>query len=652
MKALIINGQGNSEEGFLLAKDAIKFNMKSHICWHVYGLLWRSAKNFDEAIKAYKFALKMAPESSQIQKDLALLQIQMRDYVGFEQSRRAMLQTKTMLRQNWTALAIAQHLAGNLSDAERTLTTYEDIIKSPPPKTDIEHHEAVLYKNMIIYEMGELERALEHLNAATKVNADRGSVMELRAKYLLELGRKKEAQDAYRQLLERNAEHWGYYDGLIAALEIEGSDHKALKSLYDEYVDKNPKVDAARRIPLDFLEGDDFRGAVDRYLQRMLHKGIPSTFANVKGLYTDKAKRAIIQELVEGYAAGTGLQQMNGSADGQDDGKERFGLSIRYFLAQHYNYHLSRDLAKALKIIDEAIKSDPKSVDYHMTKARIWKHYGDPRKAAETMEQARTLDERDRYINTKAAKYQLRNNDNEAAIKDMAKFTRNEAAGGPLGDLHDMQCQWFIYEDGRAYMRQGKLGLALKRFTTIYNIFEIWQEDQFDFHIFSLRKGQIRAYIELLRWENHLREHPFFARAAIAAARIYVTLHDDPNLAHGNVVNGINGETTTAADRKKAQKKARKEAEKQAQKEAEKKDAKKTAGVDQNGEPKKEDPDPKGDKLLQTSEPLVEAMKFINPLLEFSPKNIDAQQTAFDVYIRRSKLLTFNFHHSCFATNT
>ena len=637
MKALIINSQGKPEEGFLLAKDAIKFNMKSHICWHVYGLLWRSAKNFDEAIKAYKFALKMAPESSQIQKDLALLQIQMRDYAGFEQSRRAMLQTKTMLRQNWTALAIAQHLAGNLSDAERTLTTYEDIIKSPPPKTDIEHHEAILYKNTIIYEMGEVERALEHLDAATKINADRGSVMELRAKYLLELGRNREAQDAYRQLLDRNAEHRGYYDGLIAALGIESSDHQKLKILYDEYVEKNPKVDAARRIPLDFLEGDEFRGAIDTYLQRLLRKGIPSTFANVKGLYTDDAKRAVIQELVEGYAAGKGKQQMNGSADEKVNGKDHFDLSVRYFLAQHYNFHLSRDLVKASNFINEAIEAEPKSVDYHMTKARIWKHYGNPQKAAEIMEQARALDERDRYINTKAAKYRLRNNDNESAIKDMARFTRNEAIGGPLGDLHDMQCQWFIYEDGRAYTRQGKLGLALKRFTTIYNIFEIWQEDQFDFHVFSLRKGQIRAYIELLRWEDRLREHPFFARAAIEAVRIYIRLYDDPNLAHGNLVNGINGEMTTAADRKKAQKKARKEAEKQAQKEAEKKDAKKTAGLDQNGDPKKEDADPKGDKLLQTSEPLVEAMKFVNPLLEFSPKNIEGQQVAFEVFIRRSK---------------
>jgi len=641
MKALIINSQGNSEEAFALAKVALQKSMKSHVCWHVYGLLYRAAKNFEEAIKAYKFALKLEPESQQIQKDLALLQVQMRDYPGYVQSRRAVLQQRTQIRSNWTALAIAQHLAGDLADAERTLTTWEETLKAPPPKTDMEHSEAALYKNSIIAEMGETERALEHLNAVGRDNPDRTSVMELRAKYLLTLGRKREAEKAYRALLERNAEYRPYFEGLQASSKIEDSDVDSLATLYNEYAEKTPRGDAANRIPLDFLKGEDFRKAADRYLQHMLHKGIPSTLANVKALYSDTAKRETIQELVEGYAADKGAPEVNGCAEKEANGDSNlFKQSVLYFLAQHYNYHLSRDLAKAMKSIDEAIKLAPDSVDYHMTKARILKHYGNIQKAADMMEKARTLDTRDRYINTKAAKYHLRNNDNEAAIQNMSKFTRNEALGGPLGDLHDMQCVWYITEDGESYQRQGKLGLALKRYTSVSSIFEIWQEDQFDFHSFSLRKGQIRAYVNMIRWEDQLREHPFFSRAAISAANIYVMLSDNPNLAHEHLTNGINGGTKDNAERKKAEKKARKEKEKQDRLEAERKDAKKPAAVDHNGDPKKEDQDPKGEKLLQTSEPLTEAMKFIKPLLEFSPKNIEAQQVAFEVFLRRSKTLS------------
>jgi len=644
MKALIINSQGHTGEAFALAKVALKNDMKSHVCWHVYGLLWRSEKNFEEAIKAYKYALKLEPESQQIQRDLALLQIQMRDYEGYIQSRKAMLQARSGVRQNWTALAIAQHLAGNLADAENVLTTYEETLKSPLSKIDVEHSEAVLYKNTIIAEMGQIERALDHLDAVGKANLDKTAVMEMRADYLSKLGRKKDAETAYRALLERNAEYRTYYAGLQDSLDMDKSDLKSLKALYDEYAVSNPRGDAARRIPLDFLQGTDFREAADQYLQRMLNKGVPSTFANVKSLYPNISKRNTIQELVEGYASGKHIHQANGSAEPQVNGETSpFELSTLYFLAQHYNYHLSRNLGKAMQNIDQAIERSSKSVDYHMTKARIWKHYGNIQKASETMEQARSLDDKDRYINSKAAKYQLRNEENDAAIKTMSKFTRNETTGGPLGDLHDMQCMWYITGDGESYLRQGKLGLALKRFTSIYNIFDVWQEDQFDFHSFSLRKGQIRAYIDMVRWEDDLRQHPFYSRAAVSAVTAYIMLHDNPQLAHGPLTNG----TTSAVDlekldsneRKKAMKKAKRDQQKQEKAEAEKKEAKKTStgGTDQNGDPKKEDTDPLGKKLVQTAEPLKDAMKFLGPLLEFSPKDVRAQNVGFEVFVRRSR---------------
>ncbi|KAL8831127.1 MAG: hypothetical protein Q9170_005429 [Blastenia crenularia] len=653
MKALILNAQGNTDEAFVLCKEALKNAMKSHVTWHVYGLLWRCIKNYEEAIKAYKFALRLEPDSQQILRDLALLQVQMRDYQGYIQSRRTILQSKSPNRQNnsnfrlnWTALAVAQHLAGDLYDAERTLTTFEETLRSTPPKTDNEHSEALLYKNTIIAETGDIERALEHLEALFKTNLDRTAVMEMRAQYLLQLDRKKEAEKAYRALLNRNAEYRNYYDGLRKAVEIPDSDVESLKALYDEYAQTNPRGDTARRVPLEFLHGDQFTEAADQYLQHMLHKGIPSTFANIKSLYSDTAKCETIQRLAEGYMAGKHTPLANGSAEQQVNGEEgseikkpSFEISVLYFLAQHYNYHLSRNLSRSTELIDIAIEAQPEEVNFQMTKARIWKHRGNSQKASEAMEKARSLDQRDRYINSKAAKYQLRNNENEAAITNMGKFTRKEAVGGPLGDLIDMQCMWYVFEDGQSYLRQEKLGLALKRFTNVYDIFEIWQEDQFDFHTFSLRKGQVRAYIDMLRWEDHLREHPFFSRAAISAIGIYIRLFDNPKLA--NHSHGINGgpKNGDSNERKKAQKKARKAQEKQEQVEAEKKDAKKTASVGADGEVKKEDTDPQGTKLAQTAEPLVDAMRFLTPLLEYSPKNIRAQQVGFEVFLRRKKYL-------------
>ena len=627
-----MSNQGEQQEAFALAKEALKNDMKSHICWHVYGLLYRAEKNYEEAIKAYRFALRIEPDSQPIQRDLALLQMQMRDYQGYIQSRSTMLQARPGFRQNWTALAIAHHLSGDLEEAEKVLTTYEETLKTPPPLSDMEHSEATLYKNMIIAESGNIEKALEHLESVGHRCSDVLAVMEMKADYLLRLDKKEEAAAAYTALLERNSENSLYYDGLITAKGISSDDHKALKALYDSWAEKYPRGDAPRRIPLDFLEGDAFKQAADAYLQRMLKKGVPSLFANIKLLYTNSSKRDTVQELVEGYVSNP---PTNGAADGSEN--TEFLSSAYYFLAQHYNYHLSRDLSKALQNVDKALELSPKAVEYQMTKARIWKHYGNLEKAAEEMENARKMDEKDRHINSKAAKYQLRNNNNDKALDNMSKFTRNETVGGALGDLHEMQCVWYLTEDGEAYLRQKKLGLALKRFHAVYNIFDVWHEDQFDFHSFSLRKGMIRAYVDMVRWEDRLREHPFYTRAALSAIKAYILLHDQPDLAHGPLpeINGADGDD---AERKKALKKAKKEQQRLEKLEQEKREAARKAAANPkslDGEVKKEDPDPLGNKLAQTQEPLKEAIKFLTPLLEHSPKNIEAQCLGFEVHLRR-----------------
>lgn len=364
----------------------------------------------------------------------------------------------------------------------------------------------------------------------------------------------------------------------------------------------------------------------------MLNRGVPSLFANLKHLYSDTFKRDTLPVLVEEY-----LEEHKTGEHANGDSSKGEGAAL-YFLAQHYNYHLSRDLAKAEEYVEKAIVLDPKNTDFQMTKARIYKHHGNTQKAADAMNEARLLDPRDRYINSKTAKYQLRNDENEKALETMGLFTRADTVGGPFADLLEMQCIWYLTEDGESHARQGNVGLALKRFHAIYNIFDVWQEDQFDFHTFSLRKGQVRAYVDMIRWEDRLRDHPFYSRAALSAIKVYLSMHDDSQATNGvNGVSEANGDDAT--ERKKAAKKAKKDAQK-----AEKEAAEKAAKQDPNkatakkDEPaKKKDEDPNGTTLAATSDPLGEATKFLAPLLQFSPKNIEAQIAGFEVYIRRSK---------------
>ena len=49
----------------------------------MFGLLQRSDRKYDEAIKAYRNALKWDKDNLQILRDLSLLQLQMRNVDGF-----------------------------------------------------------------------------------------------------------------------------------------------------------------------------------------------------------------------------------------------------------------------------------------------------------------------------------------------------------------------------------------------------------------------------------------------------------------------------------------------------------------------------------------------------------------------------------------
>ena len=86
MKGLTLNCLGRKDEAYEYVRRGLRNDLKSPVCWHVYGLLQRSDKKYDEAIKCYRNALKWEKENIQILRDLSLLQIQMRDLEGYKVS--------------------------------------------------------------------------------------------------------------------------------------------------------------------------------------------------------------------------------------------------------------------------------------------------------------------------------------------------------------------------------------------------------------------------------------------------------------------------------------------------------------------------------------------------------------------------------------
>lgn len=127
MKGLTLNCLGKKEEAYEFVRKGLRNDVKSHVCWHVYGLLQRSDKKYDEAIKCYRNALKLDKDNLQILRDLSLLQIQMRDLEGYRETRYQLLQLRPTQRASWIGYAIAYHL---LKDYDMALKLLEEFRKT------------------------------------------------------------------------------------------------------------------------------------------------------------------------------------------------------------------------------------------------------------------------------------------------------------------------------------------------------------------------------------------------------------------------------------------------------------------------------------------------------------------------------------------
>lgn len=59
MKALFLNGQKKCKDAFAHIKLILMKHMTNFSVWHVYGMLNRSNKDYDMALKSYKNAIKI-----------------------------------------------------------------------------------------------------------------------------------------------------------------------------------------------------------------------------------------------------------------------------------------------------------------------------------------------------------------------------------------------------------------------------------------------------------------------------------------------------------------------------------------------------------------------------------------------------------------
>eukprot|EP00092_Neocalanus_flemingeri_P004109 GFUD01004421.1.p1 GENE.GFUD01004421.1~~GFUD01004421.1.p1 ORF type:complete len:752 (-),score=167.38 GFUD01004421.1:178-2433(-) len=649
VKGLLLLGLGKKDEALDSVKKGLKSDLKSHVCWHAYGLINRSERKYEEAIKCFRNALRFDPENLQVLRDLSVLQIHTRDLEGYRDSRHQMFQLKPTQRASWSGLAMSYHLAGDFDMAVHILEEFRksqknvnrDLVGHFMKKMfnkkndyDYEHSELLLYQSMVLQESGDLSGALKHLEEYEEGIFDKIKVFELKGKLNFILKNYEEATKIYGDLIERNQENSLYFTELVATKQLESNED--IINMYTEFKEKYPKSRVIKVLLLKALTGSGFESELDLCLKIAIRKGVSSILKELSFIYSDTSKLEVLQNLLLQYVAN--LKKHSSFDDTSPNAETPSSMLWSYYLlANHFDNVKQYD--EALPLINLAIDHTPTVVELYMLKAKILKHSTDPYQAVQSIKEAQTMDASDRYVGSKCAKYMLRAGQIEEAVEMMGNFTK--PGEEPLGYLDETQCTWFMIEMALAYKKQGNIGEALKQCFEVKRYFEEVSEDQLDFHLFSMSRMRLCAYVDLLRLEDSIIKYGFYEKAAHIAVHIYLAMHDGAKTE--TVTNGVHqsvadlNESELRKMKNKAKKAKRKEQEAKTKAETKPKIGNSKKMEDEPEKPAKKVFD--AQQLAKTTTPLNEAINFLKPLQELLGDRIETHLAAFEIFYRKEKTL-------------
>lgn len=247
-------------------------------------------------------------------------------------------------------------------------------------------------------------------------------------------------------------------------------------------------------------------------------------------------------------------------------------------------------------------------------KAKIFKRAGDQVQASQLYNEARKMDLADRYLNAVSSRYMIRIDQVQEAEKTMSLFSK-EGEGEGL-NVHDMQCMWYESEVGNSYLRQHNYRLALKNFNWIEKHFDQIHEDQFDFHLYSMRKYTLQAYFEMIEMEDHIYQNKFAVKAAVGIINTMMKLESikDEEL---EKVKPEFEKYKESKEYKKLQEELKK----------------------QDDDEFKMDSDPMGYELyIKTlADPIAKAVDIATLITKYNPQSKDLHAKAITVFLKKSK---------------
>ncbi len=206
-------------------RQALRINSEDAFAWNNLGLTYSNLKRYNDAIEAYRQALRINPEEAITWNNLGGVYDGLKRYNGAIEAYRQALRINPEDAFAWNNLGLTY---SNLKRYNDAIEAYRQALRITPKDADSWYNLGNAYSNLKRF-----NDAIEAYRQALRINPEHASAWYNLGNTYSNLKRYNDASEAYRQFLRINPEHADAWNNLGCAYALSGNRTAALNAVQE-----------------------------------------------------------------------------------------------------------------------------------------------------------------------------------------------------------------------------------------------------------------------------------------------------------------------------------------------------------------------------------------------------------------------------------
>lgn len=164
-RALILtNTDPNKRDEIMqFAREGLRHDLKSYLCWHVLGVVYKQRKMFKDSVKCFITALRLDPRNDRLVRDICSLHIELGDYSNFRKYASIALQLKSTSYREWMVYSLSHYMCGSIDKALKISQEAQTIFSGSYGVEPFEISGSILYTAMLMEQCGQYDECIQFL---------------------------------------------------------------------------------------------------------------------------------------------------------------------------------------------------------------------------------------------------------------------------------------------------------------------------------------------------------------------------------------------------------------------------------------------------------------------------------------------------------